>query len=431
MSEEPTEAVISRGQSLFITASSIISAGTTFLVTWLAAQSLTVEDNKDFLVFWSLTSLVFATLLGVQQESARLIGSDQLSQQKKATRAPGESTYNPLVVATWVGVTCAIIFAALTPVWLGTVLPAGDWRTVLLITLVTAVYACHVYCIGAMAGTRAWTEYALLISTGGIFCFLCTLLASALGAGLLAFQISFLATAFLWLVFVVFSPRVRGATRLRLVGRPGAAYRGMMLAVGTAVAIAAMSTGFPIFLEATSSTATPESAALLAAIILGISITRAPIMLPLQAFQGVAVSYFLAHSQRPTAALLKPVGALLALGLAGAGAAYLLGPWLFDEIYEKYAGQLDGAFLAALTFAAALLAVTTLSGTAALAMGAHRIYLAGWVVTVVVAFGCLLLPLDLETKTVVALMASPVIGAAAHLAGMEVLSRTQASAPAI
>lgn len=430
MSEEHTEAVISRGQSLFITASSIISAGTTFLVTWLAARSLTIEDNKDFLVFWSLTSLVFATLLGVQQESARLIGSHHLSKGNSAS-VPHQRTYNPLVVATWVGLTCALIFAALTPVWLGTVLPAGDWRTVLLITLVTAVYACHVYCIGAMAGTRSWTEYALLISTGGIFCFLCTLLVSVVGGSLLAFQLSFLATAFLWLIFVAFSPRVRSATRLRLVGRPGAAYRSMLLAVGTAVAMAAMSTGFPIFLEATSSKAETESDALLAAIILGISITRAPIMMPLQAFQGVAVSYFLAHAQRPTAALLKPVGALLALGAVGAGAAYLLGPWLFDEIYEKYAGQLDGAFLAALTFAAALLAVTTLSGTAALAMGAHRIYLAGWVVTVVVAFGCLLLPLDLETKTIVALMASPVIGAAAHLAGMEVLSRTQTSAPAI
>lgn len=430
MSEEHTEAVISRGQSLFITASSIISAGTTFLVTWLAARSLTIEDNKDFLVFWSLTSLVFATLLGVQQESARLIGSHHLSKGNSAS-VPRQRTYNPLMVATWVGLTCALIFAALTPVWLGTVLPAGDWRTVLLITLVTAVYACHVYCIGAMAGTRSWTEYALLISTGGIFCFLCTLLVSVVGGSLLAFQLSFLATAFLWLIFVAFSPRVRSATRLRLVGRPGAAYRSMLLAVGTAVAMAAMSTGFPIFLEATSSKAETESDALLAAIILGISITRAPIMMPLQAFQGVAVSYFLAHAQRPTAALLKPVGALLALGAVGAGAAYLLGPWLFDEIYEKYAGQLDGAFLAALTFAAALLAVTTLSGTAALAMGAHRIYLAGWVVTVVVAFGCLLLPLDLETKTIVALMASPVIGAAAHLAGMEVLSRTQTSAPAI
>lgn len=426
MSEEPTEAVISRGQSLFITASSIVSAGTTFLVTWLAARSLTVEDNKDFLVFWSLTSLVFATLLGVQQESARLIGSARLGQQKKSNHVSEERTYNPLVVATWVGITCAVIFAALTPIWLGTVLPAGDWRTVFLITLVTAVYACHVYCIGAMAGIRAWTEYALLISTGGIFCFLCTLLASIMGAGLLAFQLSFLATAFLWLVFVVFSPRVRGATRLSLVGRPRAAYRSMMLAVGTAVAIAAMSTGFPIFLEATSSTTTPESAALLAAIILGISITRAPIMLPLQAFQGVAVSYFLAHSRRPTAALIKPLLALVGLGIAGGAIAWGVGPWLFDGIYSNYSGQLSGLFLATLTFAAALLAITTLSGTAALAMGAHRIYLIGWVATIAVAFGCLLLPLNLEAKTALALIAGPLVGLGIHLVGMEARVRSTA-----
>lgn len=425
MSEEPTEAVISRGQSLFITASSIVSAGTTFLVTWLAARSLTVEDNKDFLVFWSLTSLVFATLLGVQQESARLIGSARLGQQKKSNYAPEERTYNPLVVAAWVGITCAVIFAALTPIWLGTVLPAGDWRTVLLITLVTAVYACQVYCIGAMAGIRAWIKYALFISVSSIFCFLGALLASLLEASLLAFQVSFLAMAFPWIIFMILSPQVREITRLRIAGHPGAAYQRMLMAVGTALAIAAISTGFPVFLKASSFSEGESNSALIAAIILGISITRTPIMMPLQAFQGVAVSYFLAHAHRPTAALLKPVGALLILGVVGAGAAYLFGPWIFDEIYEKYAGQLDGTFLAALTFAAALLAVTTLSGTAVLAMGAHRIYLAGWVLTVLVAFGCLLLPLGLEAKTIVALVVSPVIGAVTHLAGMELLSRTQ------
>lgn len=425
MKDQTDQPVISKGQSLFITASSVVSAATTFLVTWLAARSLPYQEGKDFLVFWALTSLVFATLLGVQQEAARLIGAArQGGSEATPGQAPAHSPdYRPLMAAILVGLTCSLIFAALTPLWLGTVLPAGDMRSVLLITAVTTVYACHVYFIGASAGTRAWTEYALLISTGGVFCLLCTYLAAELGAGLLGFQLAFLATAFLWVFFVAFSPRVRATFSIRLKGTVGSAYTGMMLAVGTALAMAAMSTGFPVFLEATSSTGSADEAALLAAIILGISITRAPIMLPLQAFQGVAVSYFLAHSQRPTAALAKPVFALLGLGLVGGAAAWLLGPWLFDEIYEKYAGQLTGPFLAALTFAAALLAITTLSGTAALAMGAHGIYLLGWVATVVVAFACLLLPLGLEERTTLALLVSPLAGLAIHLAGMELKSR--------
>lgn len=435
MNQTSHEAVISKGQSLFITASSIISAVTTFVVTWLATKALPLQEGKDFLVFWSLTSLVFATLLGVQQETARLIGSQYSRQNNDSLSLSGDSSlrpYRPLRVAALVGLTCAVIFALLTPLWLGHVLPAGDWLSLVLITSVTAVYACHVYCIGAAAGTRAWTEYALLISTGGVLCLLCTLLAAAMGAGLRAFQLSFLITAFLWLAFVAFSPRVKAAAALVLNGDPKSAYSSMMLSVGTALAMAAMSTGFPVFLEATSSTSSTREAALLAAIILGISITRAPIMLPLQAFQGVAVSYFLAHSQRPTATLAKPVAALLGLGAVGALAAWLLGPWLFDLIYAKYAGQLSGPFLAALTFAAALLAITTLSGTAALAMSAHRVYLMGWVATVVVAFACLLLPLGLEAKTVLALIASPLVGLVVHLAGMEakIRSTPQASVSA-
>lgn len=423
MSQENSEPLISRGQSLFITTSSIISAGSTFLVTWLAARSLTVEDNKDFLVFWSLTSLVFATLLGVQQESARLIGSARLTASSQ--QSGEEQTYRPILLATGVGLTCALIFLLFTPLWLNRVLPPDAGLTVLLIALTAVAYACQTYSIGAMSGLRAWTEYALLISTGGIFCFAATLLASALGAGLWAFQLAYLATAFLWIFFVPFSKQTRKALRLTLRGSWQPAYRSMILSVGTALAIASVSTGFPIFLEATSSRDTSQDIALLAAIILGISITRAPIMIPLQTFQGVAVSYFLNHLDRPLTALVKPILGLLATGLLGAVAAYFLGPWLFGLLYPSYTEQLSGFFLGSLTFAAALLAVTTLTGTAALSIGAHRTYLAGWVLTLVLAFACLLLPLGLEAKTLLALTLSPLLGACLHLVGIQALSQRE------
>ncbi|MFW0170705.1 hypothetical protein [Rothia sp. P4278] len=425
LSKQP---VISKGQSLFITGSSVISAVSTFIVTWLATRSLGPQEGKDFLVFWSLTSLVFATLLGVQQESARLLGlaqQDRAGTGLKNQHSSSSPTYNPLLAAVLVGVTCSLVFLALTPVWLGTVLPAKDLRSALLIALTTTVYACHVYFIGAAAGIRAWTEYALLIATGGIFCLLCTYLASVTGAGPLGFQLSFLATAFLWIFFILFSPQIRSTLTIRLSGNLRTTYISMMLAVGTALAMAAMSTGFPVFLEATSSTSSAKEATLMAAIILGISITRAPIMLPLQAFQGVAVSYFITQSQSPARILAKPIAGLVGLGVVGALAAWLIGPLLFDLIYTQYAGQLTGPFLAALTFAAALLALTTLSGTAALAMGAHRIYLLGWVATLLTALVCLIFPLGLEARTLLALISSPLVGAAVHLAGMQALFRSR------
>lgn len=429
MQNHSDEPIINRRQSLFITGSSIISAATTFLVTWLAARSLPPEDGKEFLVFWSLTSLVFATLLGVQQESARLIGATGMpkkgAQDSNTDNLNTQNTYRPIQVAALVGLTCTLIFVALTPIWLGSVLPQDDWRSILIIATATTVYACHVYCIGATAGMRAWTEYALLISTGGVLCLVLSALSSITGAGLFAFQLSFAVTAFLWLCFVAFSPTVRETTRLRIEGSRRVAYTGMMIAVGTAVAIAAMSVGFPVFLEATNTEGgSPENTALLAAIILGISITRAPIMLPLQAFQGVAISYFLSRSQKPFSALAKPALALIGLGAVGAVAAFLIGPWIFDLIYSNYAGQLSGSFLAGLTFAAALLAVTTLSGTAALAMGLHKVYLAGWVLAVISAFLCLLLPLGLESKTILALTVAPLFGFAVHLGGMEIQTRS-------
>ncbi|MBM7051750.1 hypothetical protein [Rothia sp. ZJ1223] len=409
----PQDSVITRGQSIFIASASIISAATTFAVTWLSSRVLSVDDNKEFLVFWSLMSLVFATLLGVQQEAARLIGSQQ---DAVSNNKPGGA--RPLVVALGVGVLCAVVLALASPYLMNYVLSVNTGRSMLLVLIGTVAYALHVYFIGAMAGLKAWTLYGLLISTGGIFTLAASGIASLFSKDVFFFQLAFTATAFLWLVFLAFSPTARSAARIRVAEPASVVFKAMLWTLLTALAMAAVSTGFPVFLEATSSTSATEKAALLSAIILGISITRAPIMIPLQAFQGVAISHFLAHQNQPVKALLKPVAVFIGIGVVGAGAAFLLGPWLFDLIYPKYAGQLSGAVLAVLTFAGALLALTTLSGTVALALNKHRLYLAGWVVALLVSLVCLVVGTDLVAKANIALIAGPLAGFAVHLAGI-------------
>ncbi|MGA9376866.1 MAG: hypothetical protein WBV64_17915, partial [Mycobacterium sp.] len=60
-------------------------------------------------------------------------------------------------------------------------------------------------------------------------------------------------------------------------------------------------------------------------------------------------------------------------------------------------------------------ALLTLTGAAAVAAALHRAYAAGWVGATLAAVALLLLPLDLETKTVVALLCGPMVGIAVHL----------------
>lgn len=423
MTEEKNDSVITRGQSLLLTSSAGVGALTTFIFTWWASRILPIQENKDFLIFWSLISVVFASLIGIQQESTRLVSTHQAQAPTRAQQM-ATRTVRPPLIAFAAGVTVALIFILLTPVWLSQVLPPHDaTASILIIVIATLAYGVHAYFIGASAGLKAWTEYSLLIATGGVFCLFLAFVTSFFTASKILFELSFAATAFLWTIFLVFSPKVREAAYLQVPGKARTMYTRMLWAIATSLAVAIMSVGFPLLLETTSQGDVAGGDAFLAALILAISITRAPIMLPLQAFQGVAVSHFLAQKGSPFKSLIKPSLALVALGALGGILAYLLAPWLFDMIYPKYAGNLSNSSFALLTFAAGLLAITTLSGTAALALDAHPVYLSGWVITVIVSFGLLFMPLDLEFRAITALLAGPIAGFIVHALGMEYVAR--------
>ena len=69
------------------------------------------------------------------------------------------------------------------------------------------------------------------------------------------------------------------------------------------------------------------------------------------------------------------------------------------------------------------MALLVLSGTAVIALGAHRLYIAGWIVGAMVATGLLfVLPMDLIPRAITALYLGPLLGFATHLAGMVLLA---------
>ena len=67
------------------------------------------------------------------------------------------------------------------------------------------------------------------------------------------------------------------------------------------------------------------------------------------------------------------------------------------------------------------IALLTLTGAATVAAAMHRAYSLGWIGATVASAGLLLLPLDLETRTVVALLCGPLVGIAVHLAALRMV----------
>jgi len=91
-----------------------------------------------------------------------------------------------------------------------------------------------------------------------------------------------------------------------------------------------------------------------APLLLAISLTRTPLLIPLNAYQGVAIAHFIAERGRGIAVLLRPACAILAVGALGSAAAYLIGPFIMTAFFgPDY--PVDRRLLAGLTLAAVCL----------------------------------------------------------------------------
>jgi O-antigen/teichoic acid export membrane protein len=140
-------------------------------------------------------------------------------------------------------------------------------------------------------------------------------------------------------------------------------------------------------------------------------------MIPLQAFQSVLISSFVAPGDASgLRRLTRPVGLLLAVGVAGGVLAAWLGPAIMRVFGPGY--TVPALTMGLLTFGAALMAVLTLTGTFCLARSAHRSYAVGWLGATAGSFLVLLAPWGLETRVVVSLLVGPLVGIAVHCASI-------------
>ncbi|MGZ8747360.1 MAG: hypothetical protein ACXWZ2_10140, partial [Mycobacterium sp.] len=233
------------------------------------------------------------------------------------------------------------------------------------------------------------------------------------GWGLVGYLWATVAGAIAWLIMLIVSPATRDAARLLTPGGTATFLRGASHSIAAAGASAVLVMGFPVLLKATSG----DLGATGGVVILAVTLTRAPLLVPLTAMQGNLIAHFVDQRTRRMQALMKPAAAVTALGLLGVLAAGIFGPWLLRSAFgAEY--RADGALLAWLTAAAIAIALLTLTGAATVAAALHRAYSLGWVSATVASTALLLLPLDLETRTVVALLCGPLVGIAVHLGAL-------------
>lgn len=395
-----------RGLS-FVGISSIAAAGAGYLVFIVAARTLTPTENADFLAFWGVLFGIFGVLTGLMNEATRAVKSRRSAGMDNNLRGA-----NVLVSSLAIGALAAIIIAATSPFWAGGFVQHSGPMIVAGLSVAAALYAGHVGLAGASAGLEAWGRYSVLASLEAAIRLIVIVAAAVAGAGLLGLEFGALSGAVVWLGVLLVSGKARGT----LTTRADVGYREYLARAGYALLSAAASavliTGFPAIIKLT---AAPQEFAHAAPLLLAISLTRAPIMIPLQAFQGVVMTALIDSKQPLQKVLSKPFIGLLLLGLGGGVLAALVGPWIMLIFGPDYVVQ--GWSLGILTFDAALLALLTLTGTAALARSKHRTYLAGWAAATCTSVLLLFGPWSLTVDVLLSLTIGPLLGAMVHLWG--------------
>jgi hypothetical protein len=213
-----------------------------------------------------------------------------------------------------------------------------------------------------------------------------------------------------WLITLATSPTARSTARLLASGSMAVFLRGTAHSITAAGASAILVMGFPVLLKLTSN----ELGAQGGVIILAVTLTRAPLLVPLMAMQGNLIAHFVDERTDRLRALLAPAVIIAGIGAIGVAAAGLVGPWLLRVGFGAQYNA-SGELLAWLTAAAVAIAMLTLTGAATVAAALHSAYSLGWVGATAAAGLLLLLPLPLETRTVVALLCGPLVGIGVHL----------------
>ncbi|MDT5286379.1 MAG: hypothetical protein QOF88_1268 [Mycobacterium sp.] len=412
----PSQGPVTRGSFARVGVATVVSALFGYAVLYLAARDLEPAGFSVFAVFWGAFGLLAGAANGLLQESTREV---RQAQQVPVGLVVAGPRIHPMRVAVLVGVVAAAAVVGTSPLWSSHVFVEARLLSVALLSAGIAGFCLHATLLGVLAGVDRWSEYGALIVGDTAMRVAVATTTFLIGWGLVGYLWATVAGSIAWLVLLLASPTTRAAARLLTPGTTATFLRGASHSIAAAGASAILIMGFPVLLKATSQ----DLGAAGGVVILAVTLTRAPLLVPLTAMQGNLIAHFVDQRAARLRALVMPALMVLGLGVVAVLIAGLAGPWLLQFAFgpEYHAG---GALLAWLTAAAIAIALLTLTGAATVAAALHRAYAVGWIGATLASTLLLLLPVALETRTVVALMCGPLVGIAVHFGALSRIPAT-------
>lgn len=409
---------VARGSMARVGTATAVTAFCGYAVIYLAARALAPSGFSVFGVFWGAFGLVTGAANGLLQETTREVRSTGYAGDLAAVPIPNRPRTHPLRLAMLIGIAAAVVIAGTSPLWSGRVFAEARWLSVALLSVGLAGFCVHATLLGMLAGTNQWTRYGALMVTDAVIRVAVAAATVLLGWRLIGFLWATVAGAVAWLLLLLASPTARVTARLLTPGGTTTFLRGAAHSITAAGASAILVMGFPVLLKLTSNELGAEGGV----VILAVTLTRAPLLVPLTAMQGNLIAHFVDERSDRIRALLAPAAIIGGIGAIGVLAAGVVGPWLLRVAFgPQY--HASSALLAWLTAAAVAIAMLTLTGAAAVAAALHRAYSLGWVGATVASGLLLLLPLSLQTRTVVGLLCGPLVGIGVHLLALSRVGR--------
>lgn len=411
-SEPPAAA---RQSVLWMLGGTIVTGLAGYLVMWLTARTVGAAEYAVFGVFWSALFLVVGVLFGLQQEATRVVVAGDAK-----VAADGRPHSSLWVFAAAAGLVVVVVLLATAVLWAPPSLGEHAMLAVQ-VAIGSGLSAIVAAASGMLAGRQRWRILGVVIAADGLLRLLCVglVLLTLPDAAPLAWAV---VAPYVLVVGGLFAI---GGRRFIRAGRVALPYRRLISnsaqTVVAASATAVLINGFPLVL---SLVARELDAAVLGALIFAITLTRAPLLVPLMALQSYLVTAFTLRRNDERKLLVTWLGIVVAGAAAVAALVWFAGEWALDVfVGDEYA--LSGALLAALVLSAGCIGALCVSGPSVLARGLHAAYAIGWVVASACTVVVLFIPGPYEVMIPVALAAGPVVGVAIHL-GALVWARAQA-----